>query len=297
MKDNFIPIILIHKGNSPYLPASLLQLRHVCPHNQIYLIGNEANRMYDKIVEHVSFVNYSVRAIEFINHYIHFSTNGYEFELICLQRWFVLEEFMKARGIQQCVYLDSDILVYSDLNTLHSLLSFSKMTITGISPHHNFIHRRECLTEICDFIWKAYTQPNAVKELEEKFEKYLKKHGVGGISDMTFFTEFKKLHPEKIADLSIIHEDAIFDITLDTIDEFEDQGGFKKIEWQGQVPYGIQRHTGNKVKFHTLHFQGKCKGQIYNYVTYGNTEKIQQWKFLVQFYMNKVLKKFLSLIS
>ena len=96
MSNYRIPVVLIHSGDSPYLPATIFQLRHSNPRTPIYLIGDDENRHYNSWVSHHEINDFLGHAKAFENIYQHFSTNGREFELICIQRWFILRDFMKA---------------------------------------------------------------------------------------------------------------------------------------------------------------------------------------------------------
>jgi len=52
---------------------------------------------------------------EFSNVYKHLSTNDYNFELMCFNRWFILLNYMKAKNINMCFHIDSDVLLFSDV--------------------------------------------------------------------------------------------------------------------------------------------------------------------------------------
>ena len=109
-----LPIIFIHQSNSDHLKYSLAQAQRSNPSSTIFLLGDSSNDAYE-FVEHRSMFDYFSEAAQFKKIYKHYSTNGSDFELICFQRWFILREFLKTYGIQQCLYLDSDIMLYADV--------------------------------------------------------------------------------------------------------------------------------------------------------------------------------------
>lgn len=94
------PIIFIHQFNHNYLPLSLWQARKSNPESPVYLLGDGWNAHFDFLVEHVPIRNYRKKADEFARHFRNFSTNPPAFELVCLERWFILEEFMRDRVLK-----------------------------------------------------------------------------------------------------------------------------------------------------------------------------------------------------
>ena len=109
-----LPIIFIHRSNSDHLKYSLAQAHRSNPQSTIFLLGDPSNDVYN-FVEHRPMTEYSRDAAEFQKIYKHYSTHGVDFELICFQRWFILREFLVTYSIPQCLYLDSDIMLYTDV--------------------------------------------------------------------------------------------------------------------------------------------------------------------------------------
>jgi hypothetical protein len=257
------PIVFIHMGNSAYLPYALLQCRTWNPRSDIFLLGDSSTKHLAKLVSHVPYSKYSQESAEFANVYRNYSTNGTAFELPCFQRWFVLYEFLAANGLDGAVYLDSDILAYSDLVSLSACREERRrMTVVGISAHTNFIHGREVLRNFLDFVKSHYT-PRAVTEevLKDLLAEHQRINGpYGGISDMTFLTLYRALHPDEIDDISKIAGDqTCFDITLGDSQGVEMVDGIKAIRWIGDQPFCRLEGTDQWVRFHTLHFQGRFK--------------------------------------
>lgn len=292
MRDYKTPIVIIHKGDSEYLPATLLQLRHSNPETPVYLIGDDGNKKYQSFISHYELNEFFETAAAFRKIYVHFSTNGYEFELFCIQRWFVLNDFMKAKNLSHCLYLDSDVLVFCDVDTVQKTLSHYGMTVTGISAHTNFINDKNVLSDFCGFIWNLYSDNKAEAKLRERYEEFLKHHPKGGISDMTLFTDYRKAWPQKIGDLAVIRNSSVFDITLDTVFEYESDAGFKKIIWNNSIPFVKHLQRGDMICFHTLHFQGKCKKKIYQYTSFPFSDYLKSVLWRARFYKNKIVRKF-----
>ncbi len=107
-----LPIIFIHKGNSWYLPYIFLQAKLTNPSSHLYLLGDEDTRHFNGILKHSNLSDYSTASQALLNVYKHKSTLSWEFEYFCISRWFVLYEFLVAKGIDQCLYIDSDVLLF-----------------------------------------------------------------------------------------------------------------------------------------------------------------------------------------
>lgn len=275
-----IPIVFIHNGNSEYLPLGIVQARISNPGQQIHLLGDSNTAHFKFICNHHKISDYFKSAGEFEKVYKHQSTNGYDYELFCLQRWFVLLDFMEANNIEQCLYLDSDVLFYSNTEKEQAKFSAYDMTVLIKSPHTNFINSKEGLAGFCDFIAGAYTGPISETLLNAYLTEHYMEHGeVGGISDMTFFLHYRRAHPEKVADISQVIDDCTYDITLDTPNGFEMRGQYKFVTWKLGVPYIREIASGKLIRFATLHFQGENKKVIREYLSNWTTKDYKRLKY------------------
>jgi hypothetical protein len=295
MTGSDIPIVIIHRGDSEYLPATIFQLRYSNPKCAIHLLGDDGNTRYRQLVSHHKISDYNDSAEKFKTVYKHFSTNGYEFELVCIQRWYILNEFLKKNKIERCLYIDSDVLVYCDVTSAQKGLAKFGMTVSGISAHTNFVNSPALLDEFCNFVTALYTDSKAEQNLQDEFNSFVKVHGGGGISDMTMFTKFREHRPGSIGDISIPQKDnSVFDITLDTLQDYESENGFKKVSWKAGYPVVVSKGLNTSITFNTLHFQGVCKRKIYNYITLDETGKLKAMLWRAGYYRNKILRKIFS---
>ncbi len=262
-----IPVVFIHKGNSSYIYNTLYQLKQTNPLVRIYLLGTEESRVYEPLAETIHIDSLSEEANVFAGIYKHYSTNAESFELMCIQRWFVLKAFMIQKNIQRCLYLDSDVLVYDDVQRLSEAHAPAGMTLCGISGHTNFIDQN-VLIDFCAFIFDSYTGVDALNALEEHSHAFVAKHGVGGVSDMTLLTKYAEKNPHKVENIYIKNGLPTYDPSLEVGEEyFEMDNGQKKIIFNGLKPYGILKSEQKPVLFYTLHFQGaKAKSTMLKYI-------------------------------
>src|SRR6516225_1546111 len=108
---NRYPIVFIHRGGDSYLGASLTQARVSNPDAEVYLIGDRFNRGFSGVI-HLEWQDYARTAREFAKGYQHRETAEYERVLFWFQRWFILNEALRALQLPGCLYLDSDVLLY-----------------------------------------------------------------------------------------------------------------------------------------------------------------------------------------
>lgn len=265
-----LPIIFIHSGNHDYLPVSLVKARLTNPSNPIILLGDRLNAHFGSIVYHFSAKDYFKNAKLLADSFINFSTNPHEFELICLQRWLILLEFMEQNRIDKCLYLDSDVLIFDEIESdAHRFQNFG-MTVTGISGHTNFIQNRDTLKSFCSYILKSYQEPGYEKILTEKYKEFQRTHEAGGISDMTYFTEFRATNINTILDVSYPLQGKAFDITVTYTHGFIPDQNRKKIEWKEGKPFATLL-SGELVEMRSLHFQGSSKKWLKEMAQLNNT--------------------------
>ena len=153
-----LPIVFIHYGNKDYLQYSLAQAKRSNPESTVYLLGDATNDCYD-FVEHHPFSNYFEGATEFAKLYRHFNTLRHYYNLFDFQRWFVLREFLHARHLTKCLYLDSDTMLYVDVTAdLQKFRHFDFTLSWKTSGCTFFLNRVEALDEFCEMLTNIYNK-------------------------------------------------------------------------------------------------------------------------------------------
>jgi hypothetical protein len=277
-----MPIVFIHSFNHDYLSISLWKAKETNPDAEIFLIGDLWNAHFGGLVTHIPQKKYSKGATELARNFVNFSTNPSDFELVCLQRWMILEEFMKERNFEKCLYIDSDVLLFDDIRSDAERFSTFGMTVAGISGHTNFIQDRNVLSDFCQWIQSAYSSSLKIKEAEEKYKEFCKTHSAGGISDMTYFTEFRIAHPSKILDISEPMDGKMFDITITYTKGVKSENGIKALTWRKEKPWVIDEN-GSEIELRSLHFQGDSKQYMLQMA------RISSLPFRTLFYINNTL--------
>ena len=97
-----LPIVFLHRGNQDFIQYSLLKATETNPDSKVYLIGDNSNRHLGSLSGNIEWVDYGDCVSEnsklLSQSYYHMSTNPPGYEFICIDRWFVINEFMKKRN-------------------------------------------------------------------------------------------------------------------------------------------------------------------------------------------------------
>ena len=290
MDKTNIPIIFIHKGYSSYLEYSLRQAKYTNPDSEIILLGDEANNRFP-FITHVNIKDYFTKATEFAKIYKHYSTNPYNYELFCFQRWFILQEFLHTKSYNEIFVCDSDVLLYCSIHkvliknypNIDVGLMYAPMGLVsaGISywklPH---------LSTFCNIIFNSCANTKTTLKFWRKFThtNYL------CMSDMVAVSEYFRQYRKTInfSSLIFLKSNQIFDININLSgcsknNEFEYKKGKKKFVWKNKIPYSFNYDLNKYIKFNCIHFQGAAKYLIASFYTGKTFHKMHL--LCIQFYI------------
>ena len=187
-------IVFIHKGFSSCLFASITTARESNPCGEIILIGDETNNI-PKILnplncEHINISKFESTAKKFAAIYRHDGNNPFGYELFCLQRWFILNDFLVTRPSKSKVlYLDSDAFLFENASNVLSNMTSDIALCQSISPAFTYIKNVKELDNFCTFVYESFLNIELYEKLVE-FVKYYSNQGMPHISDMTVFGEY-----------------------------------------------------------------------------------------------------------
>ena len=256
-------IVIIHMGFAKYLLYVLRQIKITNPNSEIFLISDKENKKYSK---YSTFVDISkIQSLEsksFKENYIHLGKSSPNYEMFCMLRWIILRDFMREYNIKECLHIDSDILIFSDLNKALNPFSNYKISLAHNLALTMHIKDIKILDEFSKYLLFKYTNENELNKLKDMYYKTDRiNNGVAGsISDMDISREFFSRVKEPIGDLSEIVNDSIFDSAIVYgAPEFEmlKKGKYKlkKIFFENKIPFCnyILNGENKKIKFHSLH--------------------------------------------
>lgn len=270
-----LPIVIIHQGNTNYLPYCLHQAKYSNPNSRIFLVGDLKNKQYGSLVEHHHITRYLDGVKDFEQVYKHLSTNTYAFELLCFQRWIILKNFMVKNNLNDCLYIDSDVMIYSDITQEQKAFNQFDILFSGykiydfISPHCTFINCLSALEEFCRFLYRLYDDPSLFQLMENHFLKLASENQYGGACDMTALRNFVDHTDASIGYSSdVSSHDARYDSSMNWSEyRYEMKDEMKNIHLVNGQPYCKDLELGEDVRFSILHFQGEAKGRMQEFYT------------------------------
>lgn len=275
-----IPVVFTHRlgvksGSQGYLPLAIQQAQQY--NDRVILIGDRSNAHLN--VEHYYYGEYAQEADAFRPHYVHMCTNERSFELWCLQRHFILRDFMAAQGLDKMFLCDSDVMLYCNVSTLETELeqydlacnwAHTQWKYRWSSSAHVSYWTRDVLAGFCDFIWETYTTLSGMATLREKWKWHVASGTHGGICDMTLLWLF--IQDKNALNLARNTEErgAVFDNNINAPhnwlnDEYAMENGIKEISWRANQPLGYNFYGDEWIRFLGLHFQGNAKRLMHDY--------------------------------
>jgi hypothetical protein len=264
-----IPVVLIHSGNPDYLQYSI---KKALQNNEVHLIGD-----VDPNIENLNFHYISDYITEdyhkFISCYKHLSTCPYDFELFCFLRWFLLREFMNRNNIEVSFYIDSDVMLYVNVNEeYHKFIQYDFTLLHRTAAVSSFI-TKVGIENFCNFLIKTYSEQNSYNF--EKIESHYivrQKHGLpGGVCDMTLL-DFFHYHsdigggPGKIGEMMTIIDGTTYDHNINAEDQYFEFSGIKKVQMIDGFPYVMSKKLNKLIRFNSLHFNSGAKYLMKNYM-------------------------------
>lgn len=261
------PIVYYCLSYRDHLALSVYQSRVFNPDAEIILLGDATNDRFGDLVTHVNVYDYFDSALNFAKHFKHLSNNNYFIVLACIQRWFVLRDYMKARGIESVFHVDTDIMLYENVGKMHKYFqnvdfNFSYLT----SGHSTFVNSLDALDAMCEFMLEQFAIKENLVKYEERFANK-PPNSPGGIGDMTLIREFVQTGSYRFLDTGQPYGDNALDHNVNVADGFMHNGSHKTLFWKNYQPYGYHKETGRTVKFDTLHFQGVGKRLMPRFMT------------------------------
>ena len=278
-------VFYVHRGNPFYLKYSLAQTRERLPGARIILLGDETNRSLSEFAEHHSLTDLMAAANVLTDCYVHLSPNPKEFELFCLQRWFVVAEFVERHSIPgPILYLDSDVLVFEDVFSSLADQKVDLATTRVLGPAFTFFGSPQILQGLTRFILQSYKEETRLDALRTMYESGVTPFFLQGryVSDMHLLGLYY-LTLKKTVDLFEFRTDVVFDYAFHTAEgfSFNPYKRIKRLWWTKGAPYG--KRDGHLVRFAGLHFQVGTKVYLPLYYR-GNQRFGDRWWFrLVHF--------------
>jgi hypothetical protein len=280
------PIIIIHRGDSPYLAYTIAQAKESNPNSRIILLGDRSNSFYLG-VEHHFYQDYFAEAEQFskLFRYEHFPNYQYSWILFCHQKYFFLRDFCKKQQISKLLLIDSDVMVYDDIRGYFHEYLGSAMTLSssgGLCAQASFAIVNDCkiLARLCEIYTKMFSK--RIEDLKKEIPSDL-------FTEMVGLGVLMKQEPTQI--VNTYHKTAdgiIFNHSIVEDNRFEFNGSMLKLQWRDNIPYLQEKISGTLIKTPFLHFHGKGKYVMRKYL------KIKSNRLVKEVLINKLASSFLK---
>jgi glycosyltransferase involved in cell wall biosynthesis len=167
---------------------------------------------------------------------------------------------MALHQLEKAVYIDSDIMLYDNLEDDWALLGDTALGICGVAPPV-FVNNLSALDLFCRFLEESYADPQELDKLRLHFAKMSTSGVAGGICDMTFWEMLAHQQPALIKDLIPVQPlNCDHDRNIELSNDYIMENGLKKITWINGSPYGTLMDC-TPVRFKSLHLHGTGKAQ------------------------------------
>ena len=259
-----IPVVVISKtiNQCPELELVVNQAKKYNP--DVFLLGDDGNRAYCPD-NHKPMSDYYEGVEEFENLYQHLSTNREDIEKFCFSRWFVLRNFLRKGGYKGALYLDNDILLFTDASVEYEKRKHLYCMLSGKSSGHSSYWSIEGIEAFCEYLMEIYSNKDSYDfaRLSSHY-RVRQEHGLdGGLCDMTLLESFGRYkYPHLVAEGSIVYpygQDLYYDHIIQQSEGFEYENGTKKFVISKGKPCSKYLSTGDYIPFATIHFQGGMK--------------------------------------
>lgn len=262
-----IDVFIVHSGNQNYLSDCV---KSCSKFHQVHLLGDQSNKELTENWSELSKIK-SPFLDEFSKTYKHMSSNSFDFEKICFDRYIYMYEYAKKNNINHFMHCDSDLILLDEIDSsiLDRLKCFDAAVMVPTSqkqfrytasPHISYwsLTGLKCFIE---FFINAYRYLDV--RLVDKYNHHRVNHIPGGICDMTLLYLFYQDN-NKVCNLFDFDDNIVFDFNVSLIEngKFIHRSFFsmKKYHIENGILYYLYVDKPRKVV--CLHMQGKAKLMI-----------------------------------
>ena len=272
-------IVFFHVGSLPkYLLCAMESARFFNPDKRMFLLTDGTADLPRLGVEIASISDYVHPQLQiFRKHYKHISAADANYERICFERWFYLDQLLMKKGNPRAVYLDSDCLLSSNLDRLLEHMPDRQLSASREGgPACTFSSGR--MQEFLAFMIEKFIDAGFLQEQEHQLTESLKRGGMRNFTDMTLVEMFTTGHAEGHVyrnDLPIGHIDHNINVPdgKKSYSIPHRKRLRKKIVWRAETdclrPYFIDAETGIRQPALAIHYQSGAKRLIRRFNTFG----------------------------
>jgi hypothetical protein len=255
------PIVLIHYGDSSYLPYVIKVAHRFNPHSDIIFLGDERN----EYVTSLGALHYKLaslrhsRELDYFNNVYHRIVNPKypksKWAKFVLQRWYMINSFVKIHKIDQFWTFDSDNFILTDLNPYQRLLSQYDCTSQCSGNCMNgFIPRSAIVQKYVDKMNALLSNEHYVKSWHLKYEKdpTLFYNEMEAFKIFVQEEQIHAFHLARIVDGATFDDSITYDNGMDLYEKTIKDRQVKKLYMHDGQIYCRQRASGEFIRMNNL---------------------------------------------
>ena len=256
-------IAIIHTGYSKALYYSIRQARKTNPDAKILLIGDKERKNLSKYSTFVDIDSLHSSDIDLLEKvYVHLGKSSKAFELFCIRRWFILRNLMITHNIDRCLHIDSDVMLFCNVETTFESLSKYDVALTSSLAITMNINNIEVLKGFCNYVIETYTNEERLNRLKNMYYSGRHKKGqLGSMSDMDLSRDFFSSNSFSLFDICNLYNESIFDSAIISGHpsfkmKRKMKYEMKEIFFEDNIPYCmyLQDNEYRKLKLNSMHF-------------------------------------------
>ena len=253
------PLIIYHTSFLPYLPFSLFQNTRTNPNRETILLGDRHNRVSGIPYTHIETEGYQEKNREFLPVYRHASPSHFGDERRCIERWFVLWDFLEKNKTKSFYFMDSDYLLFANLDDFEKNWAHGSVCGTPRIFGLGYFPDAELIGCLCRWILGLYKNGARFEATREQFRR-----AGSGLQEMGLIAEFCREEKVSVMDLSWrqVGTDPCFDDGFFGSSYRYTPKEFHRLR-QSQAGGPVFARDGKKIqRLLGLHFGGHNKSQI-----------------------------------
>ncbi|CAN5788036.1 hypothetical protein BH09VER1_BH09VER1_18550 [soil metagenome] len=254
-----LSIVFAHRAPADYLLYTVAQLRATNPEADIHVLLDYEDPFVSRYAKVASIFDYLPDVREFERDWVNFSSLGYHYECFCSQRWLILRNYALAHGLRRFIYLDSDVMTYSNLEADLAPFAAHPISYAGGSAHTLFVEDFDCFVEFCQFLMNRYRDASSLQEMHQQYRLHKERTPHGGISDMSHWVAFERKLGRSFGNLTATNEGVVVSTHSKISNPVTKQLEAVDFAWKEGRPFAQDRYSNEFVRYSTVHYQGSFK--------------------------------------
>lgn len=281
-----IPFLLFHRGDSYYLAHTIAQLKQTNPDSPILFLGDRSNAHYAG-VKHFNYDDYAdpnENLAQYFDEAIITEKPFNRWHFFLIRKFFAIKEFLRRHPeVAPCVLIDSDVLIYGDIQKFVDKYKGYEMTVCNpfqpdgkLLPCANsgvaYIKNFEILETLCNEVVILLDKPGVKNPYLDHND------GIIHINEMLALGQLLLKNPNHVANTDLELNEVVVQSSMLNDYRFLIENKKQVIEWIDGKPHGIPVSDEKKrTPFFALHFHGHMKKIMYKYLTLRRPSVICQW--------------------